>query len=66
MTALTDQLIAVHAPLPDGERHTPVNGAIGSGVGVGLDGVFSLHAQIDKSSAPNDASDASFPRVTIP
>ena len=51
MTALTDQLIAVHAPLPDGERHTPVNGAIGSGVGVGLDGVFSLHLDdIDGSS----------------
>ena len=66
VAAATDQLIAVHAPLPDGERHTPVNGAIGSGVGVGLEGVLSLHAQIDKSSAAIGASDVSCPRVTFP
>jgi hypothetical protein len=31
-----------------------------------LDGVFSLHAQIDKSSAAIGASGVSCPRVTIP
>jgi hypothetical protein len=66
VAAVTDQLIAVHAPLPDGDRHTPVNGAIGSGVGVGEDGVFSLHEQSDTSSAAMGASDLRCPRVTIP
>ena len=67
VAAATDQLIAVHAPLPDGERQTPVKGAIGSGVGVGLDGVFSLHAQSDKSTtAIGGASDVSRARVTCP
>jgi hypothetical protein len=31
-----------------------------------LDGAFSLHAQIDKSSAAIGASGVSCPRVTIP
>ena len=66
MTAVTDQLIAVHAPLVDVERHTPVNGAIGSGVGVGVDGVFSLHAETESSSAAIGISEARVARVTIP
>ena len=66
VTALTAQLIAVQAPLYDGERHTPVNGAIGSGVGVGLNGVFSLQAQNDRSRAATAGSAVDFPRVTFP
>ena len=67
VAAVTDQLIAVHAPLVAVERHTPVNGAIGSGVvGVGLDGVFSLHAENDRSSAAIAIGDVSVARFTIP
>jgi len=67
VTAVTDQFIAVHAPVADVERHTPVNGAIGSGVGEGFDGVFSLlHAEKDRSSAASGISDVRLARFTIP
>jgi hypothetical protein len=59
-------LIAVHAPLVDVECHAPVNAAIGSGVGVGFDGVFSLHAEKERSSAAIGISDERFARFTIP
>jgi hypothetical protein len=67
VTAVTDQLIAVHAPLVDVDRQTPVKGAIGSGVGVGFDGVFSLlHAANERSSAVIGIIDVRFARFTIP
>jgi hypothetical protein len=66
VTGVTDQLIAVHAPAVDVERHTPANAAIGSGVGVGFDGVFSLHAEKERNSAAIGISNLRFARFTIP